>query len=674
MPRSRSKSPPPVAPPNRALLIALAITAMTAFLAFGTGDILTNAPTSDETTHLVAGYSYLHTHDYRLNPEHPPLLKKFAALPLLSMKLWPRGFREPADGTQSFAMFREAWSMALANPAMAEWSVSEYVLYGLRDVALRRVGGQALKPPTDVAYARADFLNDAHAMMVRGRLMMLLIGASLGIAIYVCSYLLWGIEGATISLLLFCFDPNFIAHGALVTTDVGSSLFIFLAIFFFWRISKNFSAANVILFALTAAAAQTTKFSAVLLIPMLLAIALVELIRRRQLAQISIALAAAAVATIAIIWAAYDFRFSTAPNPRQALDDEAAVRKTLQIKALEVPTFPTGHLPVQDAVERWEAMKRLAKDAPPGWYTEEGLRRAMRTTSIGFAGRVVLFANEHRLLPEAFLYGFASAAGSSTARSSYLNGRYSIYGFPAFFFWTFIYKTPIPIIMAVLIGVPLALLNRERWGDIGFLFWPAATFAAFAVASNINIGHRHIFPVLPFVYALCGSLGTRWREMPRRARTIAAVIALAAIAIGPVVVLSRRPAVVVNQHLAYLNEIAGGPIAGWDKLTDSNFDWGQDLKRLVGWVRAHGVRDPIFLVYFSSADPRYYGLVYEDLRNPTFPTPQRPGYFAISQLDYLGVLFDTRYRDFWRDYLERVGARRVGTAGYSIFIYRIDHP
>src|SRR5436309_15642387 len=42
--------------------------------------------TSDEPIHLAAGYSYLQTRDFRLNPEHPPLAKLAAALPLIILR------------------------------------------------------------------------------------------------------------------------------------------------------------------------------------------------------------------------------------------------------------------------------------------------------------------------------------------------------------------------------------------------------------------------------------------------------------------------------------------------------------------------------------------------------------------------------------------------------------
>ena len=41
----------------------------------------------DELAHIPAGYGYVKYLDYRLNPEHPPLVKAIAALPLLFQKL-----------------------------------------------------------------------------------------------------------------------------------------------------------------------------------------------------------------------------------------------------------------------------------------------------------------------------------------------------------------------------------------------------------------------------------------------------------------------------------------------------------------------------------------------------------------------------------------------------------
>src|SRR5437870_7767171 len=155
---ARTPTPPPA--PPRAAAAVVAAAALVAFIALALGDLLTASPTSDETAHLAAGYSYLVTHDYRLNPEHPPLVKMFAALPLLGMRVWPSRFSDAADGTRAFAYFREAWAMSIANPSFSEWRVAQLLLYSFRD----RVGVDPLEAPTTRTYQRDYFLNDADGM------------------------------------------------------------------------------------------------------------------------------------------------------------------------------------------------------------------------------------------------------------------------------------------------------------------------------------------------------------------------------------------------------------------------------------------------------------------------------------------------------------------------------
>src|SRR5207253_9360092 len=100
--RARSVELPPAAPaPPRALAFAVAAASIVAFVVFAIANIRATSPTTDETTHLAAGASYLGAHDFRLNPEHPPLLKMIAALPLRALSVWPAA-RE-SEGTQALA-------------------------------------------------------------------------------------------------------------------------------------------------------------------------------------------------------------------------------------------------------------------------------------------------------------------------------------------------------------------------------------------------------------------------------------------------------------------------------------------------------------------------------------------------------------------------------------------
>ncbi|MGD0548086.1 MAG: hypothetical protein ABR991_09730, partial [Terracidiphilus sp.] len=74
--------------PRISRIIAVALLALLAILLFAS--VRQESQTFDESTHLYAGFEYWKHGDFGVNPEHPPLAKMLAALPLLSM-----GLKEP---------------------------------------------------------------------------------------------------------------------------------------------------------------------------------------------------------------------------------------------------------------------------------------------------------------------------------------------------------------------------------------------------------------------------------------------------------------------------------------------------------------------------------------------------------------------------------------------------
>src|SRR3989344_4948617 len=64
------------------LAVPLAFILLTLMAGMAFFSMKQDALTFDELAHIPAGYSYLTQQDYRLNPEHPPLAKDLAALPL----------------------------------------------------------------------------------------------------------------------------------------------------------------------------------------------------------------------------------------------------------------------------------------------------------------------------------------------------------------------------------------------------------------------------------------------------------------------------------------------------------------------------------------------------------------------------------------------------------------
>src|SRR5439155_7494406 len=136
----------------------------------------------------------------------------------------------------------------------------------------------------------------------------------------------------------------------------------------------------------------------------------------------------------------------------------------------------------------------------------------------------------HHLLPEAYLHGFAVFRTRSQVRASFLRGEYSNTGFRSYFLWTFLLKTPLTTLVAITAAVGYVLRRREPWAlRLAFILVPVGTYWGVVVASSLNIGHRHLLPIYPFLYVLGGSLGHAWTRLPARRRPLTAAATLALI-------------------------------------------------------------------------------------------------------------------------------------------------
>ncbi len=104
-------------------------------------------------------------------------------------------------------------------------------------------------------------------------------------------------------------------------------------------------------------------------------------------------------------------------------------------------------------------------------------------------------------------------------------------------------------------------------------------------------------------------------------------------------------------YLSYYNELVGSN-RGYLYIVDSNYDWGQDLRRLADIVHTNNV-DHIALEYFGGGSPQYYiGPAFE----PWWSSKGKPqGYFAISATLQQGALgrssiwYNQEARDIWRE-------------------------
>ena len=136
-----------------------------------------------------------------------------------------------------------------------------------------------------------------------------------------------------------------------------------------------------------------------------------------------------------------------------------------------------------------------------------------------------------------------------------------------------------------------------------FLVLPVIVIFLAMTQAKTNIGLRHILPVYPFLFVLASRMATIHFR-----RTW-----LAPLLIGiPVVFTAMSSFRIAPHQLAYFNESVGGPEQGYRYLSDSNLDWGQDLKGLKAYMDKEKL-PIIYLSYFGTAPPSYYGIRYQDV-------------------------------------------------------------
>jgi len=704
-----------------------------------------SSSTYDETTHLTSGYSYWKWDDYRMNPEHPPLMKKLAALPLLARTVQPNsvdlvpGDEENRSVTTTERSMRRFWALGLQSIDQ-QWHFGHGFLYGPKAETQQRMRiMHHYHLPSTAELKPSDFINDGQDLLCWGRAPIVLLGCALLALVYAWGRQLFGIAGGVLAMTMICFDPNFIAHSGLVTTDVGVTLFMFGAMFFLWCAFRRLEIWSVALFLLFFGMALASKFSAVLLVPFFWLVALgrifsakewtvgskgdkaIATVLARSTAVLGLFVAACLTAWF-VVWASYGFRFSAARDPQRAARDEAAVFASLNIppptppreeqqpqpapdapkpdapqgsraeeadapKPLKnLPFHDPGHLPIESVLRRTEATQQLMSAYPRG-VPEVYVVDEMERVQLGLTSSLVMLARRSQLLPEAYLYGFAHARMKSLMRSAFLRGEYSVTGFRSYFIWTFLLKTPIPALLLMAAAIVLACARKLPWRSrAAFLAVPVVVYMASSISSNLNIGHRHLLPIYPFLFVLCGIVAAEWSAWRLTTRRWTAAIALLAIPLSCAFVFAPpwKPQKVHPHYLAYFNEFAGGPKNGYKSLVDSNLDWGQDLIQLKGWLEKAKLKEPIILCYFGMGDPRFYGIShvnapqalggygYEVAADPNeFLRGLKPGqYYAISATHRSGVYLSPQAREVWQTLIKQ--STYIDQVGYSIYIFRLE--
>ncbi len=433
----------------------------------------------------------------------------------------------------------------------------------------------------------SSFLWESNAsglqMLWSGRL--LVIGMSLltGALLYAWSRRAAGATLPALAVLfLFTFDPNVLAHGSLVTTDMGVTLFVCLAVFLFWRYWLQPGRLLFLASGIALGLAVSSKFSGAALIVALVPTAL-YLGRRRS------------------------------------------GRRGLLLAALEIA----------------------------GW--------------LSLAALVLLVVERFDLSLLAANLQAVRGAGQFGHRT-FLLGEINQGGWWYYFPVVFLAKTPLPTLLLIALALFVPLWRRRIDWQQGWPLLVAAIWIGTAMAGRINVGYRHLLPVLPLLFLQVGWL-LRPGYLQGRWLSRVCAVSFAALAVAS---LLAHP-----HYLAYFNALAGGPVGGQRIALDSNLDWGQDLAALGDYVRANDI-PVINTALFSTTPPAVYGIPAVQL--PAWPDsedasamagfyPPRPaaGLYAISATHLQGLyLEDTERFAYFR---RQAPIARIGS---SIFVYQVS--
>jgi hypothetical protein len=550
--------------------------------------------TFDESRHLTLGYLYWTQPTSHLASETGMLAQAWAALPLLADHL-----KAPQEKGEPWGNLRV-------------WGETYRFFYSMG--------------------------NDPSAMLFQARTMISLLGAMLGALIFFWSRDLFGARGGFLSLLLFIFCPNMLAHGALATADMAAALSFFAATLSFWRLSHTVSWGNLLFSVFSLCCLALAKMSAVLILPIFFLMLAVRLLSRHpvefklftnkilghRLVRASIwsfLLLLHLVVVVGILWLSYNFQY-------HSWKQEAA-----RLEILSSPDF--------------------------SFWSAEGMEATI-LQKIDQAG----------VLPPAYLDGLSYTLQSSTIRSAFLCGRYSLEGWWWFFPCAFLIKTPIGSLFLFLFS--LLALSLWRWLPHGWMTPTSAdprcptlydlspllilggVYGVACLTSHLNIGLRHMLSIYPVFFVLAGA-NVFWLL----AKKSFFRIALIALLIGTM----TESLFAWPNYLAFFNQLVGGSRNGYRYLVDSSLDWGQDLPGLHHWLLKNvpaASSTPVYLSYFGAGDPKFYGINalllpgLIDLDTPqTFPL--QAGIYCLSATMLQGVY--SRFPPPWTPANETMYAR-----------------
>jgi 4-amino-4-deoxy-L-arabinose transferase-like glycosyltransferase len=391
-----------------------------------------------------------------------------------------------------------------------------------------------------------------------------------GLLVFAFARELFGDTAAVLAVALFSLEPTMLAHGRVVQTDVPAAFGYLLLFYALHRYLRAPSLKRAALLGAAGGVACLAKFSMLLVAPVL------------------------GVVFLALWWRALRGGVTYTPLAQACA---AALAALLVINA----AYFFDHRPLG-----FEGVKWLHTGA-----RENG-------NLVVAAVKAVTY-----VLPTDFVLGALwQVWHNREGHSASLLGQYSRTGWWYYFPVAFALKATIPFLLLSLSalgwGVRRFLRTRER--SLLFVLVPFAVYTCFVLLSRIDIGVRYYLPAYTFLFILGGALLERmWKSRRQMLKTRRAGAVAAALLLGWMCVEAVRA---FPDHMTYMNQLASRAPHWW-YLSDSNVEWGDDVRALGEYLHARGETHVRAMTLSGFLTLHHYGVSYLDaLAVPKGPPPR----------------------------------------------------
>lgn len=481
-----------------------------------------NSPTFDEAGHLVAGVSHWHFGRFELYRVNPPLARMVAAVPVLAAgcKTDWSGFYESPGARPVFSIGED---FIAANGERSRW--------------LFTISRWACIPFSFIG----------------------------GLVCFLWGRELYGTAAGLLVLTLWCFEPNVLAHGGLITPDCAATSFGLLAGYLFWRWLKKLTWSHALAAGVGLGIAELAKMTWIILFGLW-----------------------------PLLWIVWWLTGRQQERSWQASSRQLGQLLFVLVVGLFVLNLGYGF---DGTFARLEDFTFVSETFTGAEHAAEGGNR--------FASH--RFASLPLPVPKQYLLGIdvQKRDFEDSGRPSYLGGKWKDGGWWYYYLYGLWVKVPHGTQLLLGTAFALALLGLRQlpiptWRDEVVLLVPAVVLLVL-VSSQTGFNHhvRYVLPCLGLLLVFSG----------KATLLLTSRIPLLKLGLFFAPLCTIASSLIDFPHsLSYFNEFAGGSENGHKHLLHSNLDWGQDLYRADRWVAENTESGHAWYVSDLHYNPAWLGL------------------------------------------------------------------